>query len=298
MKIFVPTINSNEEDYKIVKWNFKSKDKVKKKDILVIIESTKVAEEIDCEYEGYIKIFYQEGETVKAGTCIAEIFKDIEKIKEDKTNNIKKLNDCIFTLKAKKLIDENNLNLEIFSAKNLVKESDVLEYLKNNSNIKKKKESFIIIFFKEKKPYHAAIYIEDKGVVDLSLLGNRFIKAKEYNFDDFDLRFFQLDIINLDRIIKFLSKPALLTDKIIKKEKSSRGWFKSAESPNYILKFRDKRSKNPKDVNCIEWLVLALEEASIILPDNVLTAERLFFWAQKNLKEINKDKHSFQTDYK
>ena len=79
-KILVPTINSNEEEYKIIKWNFKNKDKVEANDHLVTIESTKVAEEINSEISGYIKILYEEGH-VKAGSCIAEIYENKEEIK-------------------------------------------------------------------------------------------------------------------------------------------------------------------------------------------------------------------------
>ena len=79
-----------------------------------------------------------------------------------------------------------------------------------------------------------------------------------------------------------------MTDKIIKKEKSSRGWFTKVESANYILEFRDSRSKNSNDMNCIEWLVYGLEVGGIKIPENVLTAERLKIWASAKLERISK----------
>ena len=285
-KIYVPTINSNEEEYKIIKWNFKNKDKVKANDHLVTIESTKVAEEINSDISGYIKILYKEGQDVKAGSCIAELYKNKEDIKEleKEKNNLK----LTITSKAKKLIDDNKISLENFKNLKVVKEKDVLEFIKNlNNNVTKKKDS-LIIFFKEGKPYHAAIFLEDRGIADLSLLGSRFISETKYNFDGLDLKFYDIEIKNYEKIISFFNTPALLTEKIIKKEKSSRGWFKSIESADFILNFRDKRSKDLKDINCIEWLVLALEEDSHYLPEDILTAGRLFDWAEKNLKKIEK----------
>ena len=285
-KIYVPTINSNEEEYKIIKWNFKNKDKVKANDHLVTIESTKVAEEINSDISGYIKILYKEGQDVKAGSCIAELYENKEDIKEleKEKNNLK----LTITSKAKKLIDDNKISLENFKNLKVVKEKDVLEFIKNlNNNVTKKKDS-LIIFFKEGKPYHAAIFLEDRGIADLSLLGSRFISETKYNFDGLDLKFYDIEIKNYEKIISFFNTPALLTEKIIKKEKSSRGWFKSIESADFILNFRDKRSKDLKDINCIEWLVLALEEDSHYLPEDILTAGRLFDWAEKNLKKIEK----------
>jgi hypothetical protein len=285
-KIYVPTINSNEEEYKIIKWNFKNKDKVKANDHLVTIESTKVAEEINSDISGYIKILYKEGQDVKAGSCIAELYENKEDIKEleKEKNNLK----LTITSKAKKLIDDNKISLENFKNLKVVKEKDVLEFIKNLNNSVTKKKDSLIIFFKEGKPYHAAIFLEDRGIADLSLLGSRFISETKYNFDGLDLKFYDIEIKNYEKIISFFNTPALLTEKIIKKEKSSRGWFKSIESADFILNFRDKRSKDLKDINCIEWLVLALEEDSHYLPEDILTAGRLFDWAEKNLKKIEK----------
>ena len=104
----------------------------------------------------------------------------------------------------------------------------------------------------------------------------------------------KISLSKRDKALNFLKKPALLTDKIIKKEKSARGWFTKIESANYILEFRDKRSKNSDDMNCIEWLVYGLEVGGIKIPNQVLTAERLNTWANENLKRVDK-KDNLQT---
>ena len=58
-KIIVPVKNSNEDEYKIVKWIFNNREYVKKGEHIVTLESTKVAEEINSEISGYIKILYE-----------------------------------------------------------------------------------------------------------------------------------------------------------------------------------------------------------------------------------------------
>jgi hypothetical protein len=280
-KITVPVINSNEDEYKIVKWNFKNKDFINKGDHVVTLESTKVAEEIYSDTSGYIQILSLEGSDTKAGNCIAKIYDNKNDIHDE---TIKPKEEKItITSKAKRLISENKLSLDIFKDKKLIKEKDVLEILQKK---KGKNRNMLLIFFKNKKPYHAAIYIENYGIADLSLLGSRITPAKDYNFEDLKLKFFEIEVENISNLVKFLRTPVTLTDKIIKKEKNSRGWFKTSQSADYILNFRKTRSKNIDDVNCIEWLILALETISIILPNNILTAEKLLSWSIENLNEI------------
>ena len=113
----------------------------------------------------------------------------------------------------------------------------------------------------------------------------------DYNFGGCKCDFFKINLNKKKEVINFLKEPALLTEKIIKKEKSSKGWYKKTESANYILEFRDKRSKSPDDMNCIEWIAYALELGGLDIPENILTADRLQTWASKNLKKIDKDKN-------
>ena len=117
-------------------------------------------------------------------------------------------------------------------------------------------------------------------------MGSRITKEELYNFDGCKCEFYKINFINRDEIINFYLKPSLLTDKIIKKEKSSRGWSMTAESADYILNFRKKRSKNTKDMNCIEWLVYGMEIGGIKVPSSILTAGLLRIWAKKNLIKV------------
>ena len=114
------------------------------------------------------------------------------------------------------------------------------------------------------------------------------MKKEEYNFAGCKCNFFKLKTKNKEEMVNFLKEPAVLTEKIIKKEKSSKGWAMTTESANYILKFRNSRSKNIEDMNCIEWLVHGLEIGGIQIPEDVLTADRLKIWAEKKLIKVDR----------
>jgi len=292
-KIFVPQVNSNDEEYEIINWNFKNKDYVKKGQHILTIESTKVAEEIYCESEGFIEIISYKGEKVKPGALIGRILNQKADVREVSNKNEKKV---VITKKANELIKKNNISIDVFFQKKLITEQDVLKVIKSSKKNKKEKQEIncmLLISFKENKPYHAGIYLNDIGIADLSLLGSRITPVEKYNTENNNFEFFKLDIDIKDKnkLHSFLKEPVVLTEKIIKKEKSTRGWFKTTESADFILKFRNKRSKNIEDVNCIEWLVLSLEKNSINLPDNILTANRLYEWSKKNLALIEKNKN-------
>lgn len=286
-KIIIPHSNPNDEFVFITEWKFNDNDYVKKGDHVLSVETSKVVEEIFSEHEGYLEKLFNLNEKVKVGDAVGIL----NKKENNKTNIIEKnLNKkLIITKKAQLLIDKNNLNPKLIPAKNLIKEIDVIKYI-NSANIKKDiKYDQLIVLKKEEQPYHAAVYLADYGIIDLSLLGSKITRdIYDYNFSNCKCDFFLLNLINKKELIKFYKKPALLTDKILKKEKSKRGWSTTVESADYILQFRKKRSKKINDMNCIEWLVYGLELGGIKFPDNVLTANILKKWSEKNLKKIDK----------
>lgn len=296
-KITIPQSNSNDDFVFISEWKFKNNDFVKKGDHVLSIETSKVVEEVVSEHEGYLEILHNINEKLKVGEVAGYLNESKKEIKK-KVDDVQAV-DNNFTNKAIKLINKHSLDKKIFKNKKTVRESDVIDYLsknaqKNTINEKKKDFDQLIILIKDNKPYHAAIYIKDIGIIDLSLLGSKIEKIEEYNFAGCKCNFYNISISKRDKALDFLKKPALLTDKIIKKEKSTRGWFTKIESANYILEFRDKRSKNSDDMNCIEWIVYGLEVGGIKIPNQVLTAERLNTWANENLKRVDR-KDNLQT---
>lgn len=286
-KIFTPQSNVNDEFVFIAEWKFKNNEFVKKGDHLLSIETSKVVEEIFSENEGYLEKLYDEKSKVKVGEVVG-VLNDNKKLNLNKNQKNKK---TIFTQKAKNLIQKYNLDENLFNSENIIKEKEVLDFLKKNKkeSLRDEDRDQLIILFKKGEPYHAAIYIKNLGIIDLSLLGSKITKVEEYNFAGCKCNFFKFKSKNKKEMINFLKEPAVLTEKIIKKEKSSKGWAMKAESADFILKFRDLRSKNLEDMNCIEWLVYGMELGGLNIPMEILTAERLFEWAKKNLEKIEKN---------
>lgn len=287
-KIIIPKSNPNDEFVFIAEWKFDNNDFVKKGDHILSIETSKVIEEIFSENEGYLEKFYEADSKINVGEVVGLLNK-----KKNKKSVITKTNkdNTIFTKKAKKLLEEHQLDEKIFLNKNIVNEKDVFNYLNSrNANLLKKKDQLIILF-KSNKPYHAAIYINNMGIYDLSLLGSKLTSPQEYKFPDCKCIFFEINLFNKNKLISFFNEPAILTNKIIKKEKSLKGWAMTSESADFILRYRNVRSKNSQDMNCIEWLIYGLELGGINMPMNILTASQLFEWAKKNLSVITKDKN-------
>ena len=127
------------------------------------------------------------------------------KIKRKSKTPTKDKNNLSMTItsKAKKLIEDNKVSLENFKTLKVVKEKDVLQFIKKLNSKTTKKRTAWIIFFKESKPYHAAIFLEGRGIADLSLLGSRFIPETKYNFDGLDLKFYNIQINNYEKLISF-----------------------------------------------------------------------------------------------
>ena len=291
-KIFAPQTNPNDDEVKVVEWKYKNNDFVKKGEHIASVESSKVVEEIYSENEGYLEIIHGVNSKTNTGEVIGKINKNKNlKIKKKGINNIKNFNFQI-TKKAQKLIDEYKIDLKLFDKDKIIKERDVKIILESRSK-KVNKDNFyqLVILIKNNHPYHAAIYVFEKGFIDLTLLGNKFTETNSYFIKDCAFEFYKIKISEKEKMINFLNEPTLLTEKIIKKEKSQKGWFRKAESADYILNFRNNRSKDLNDLNCIEWLIYGLEMGGLKIPKNILTANQLRNWSKKNLQSINQTKN-------
>ena len=154
---------------------------------------------------------------------------------------------------------------------------------------KEKKNFQLLIFLLENYPYHSAIYIENLGLADLSLLGSKITSEKNFDKNNYKTIFFNLNFKNKKKVISFLNTPCLITKKIINKEKKNRGWFRTAKSADYILEHRKIRSTDIFDMNCIEWIIYAMTLGNLAIPYDILTAKQLLHWSKKNLQEITKD---------
>ena len=142
-----------------------------------------------------------------------------------------------------------------------------------------KTEWQIVVFIIENKANHCGLAVPGYGLADLSLAGARIIDW-EGKLPKGDKRFFSIKLPEPKRAIEFLKRPGLLCKKIIEMERAQKGWNLTREAPDFILTLHDKRSKNPDDMNCVEWIVFALELGGLVLPDDVMTPTNLLTWCR------------------
>ena len=83
-----------------------------------------------------------------------------------------------------------------------------------------------------------------------------------------------------DDALAFLQRPGLLTFEIIKQEKACKGWYLTDDAPDFVRRLRSQRSRNPDDMNCVEWVVYALELGGLEMPIDILTPSELLNWCR------------------
>lgn len=140
MKVIVPKENVNDEEVVVQRINFKSKDKVKKGDHVIDLETSKTSIEIESPCDGFIDIKVSEGDEIAVGSVLFEVIESLDELKQNKTDittdnksttNNNESKNYIFTKDAKNKIDEIGLKDYSFDKK-MVTLDDVLNFIKND----------------------------------------------------------------------------------------------------------------------------------------------------------------------
>lgn len=139
----------------------------------------------------------------------------------------------------------------------------------------------VVIFVVNEKANHAGLSIPNYGLADLSLLGARIISWDGPSLPKGERHFFKVQIPMPGNALTFLKRPGLLTLEIIKQEKACRGWHLTDDAPDFVRRLRNLRSRDPSDMNCVEWIVYALELGGLSMPSDILTPSELLNWCQK-----------------
>lgn len=144
----------------------------------------------------------------------------------------------------------------------------------------------IVIFLVEGKANHGGLDIPGLGLADLSLLGARIVSWNNKQLPKGDKLYFKVFLPNPATAIDFLKKPGLLMREIREEEKKSRGWHLTADAPDLVRKYHSTRSMDEDDMNCIEWILRALELGGVFIPLDILTPTELLAWCrdQENKK--------------
>ena len=141
----------------------------------------------------------------------------------------------------------------------------------------------VVIFMVDGKANHCGICVPARGLADLSLLGARIVDWSMGKLPKGDRLFFDIVLPEPQKALKFLERPGLLCKPIIEMEKAQKGWHLTWDAPDYVRTLRNKRSRNPDDMNCVEWVVYALELGGLMLPEDVMTPTELLEWCQLDI---------------
>ncbi|MCC6278788.1 MAG: hypothetical protein IT289_12815 [Oligoflexia bacterium] len=141
----------------------------------------------------------------------------------------------------------------------------------------------VVIFMVNGKANHVGLNIPELGLGDLSLLGARVTPWAEKGMPKGERLFFDIKIQNPEATLNFLRQPGLLCEPIIAQERAQKGWHLTHDAPDFVRTLRSSRSLDPDDMNCVEWIVRALELGTEQLPLSLMTPTELLNWCQQNL---------------
>lgn len=146
--------------------------------------------------------------------------------------------------------------------------------------IKKLDSWEVVVFMINGKANHVGLSVPEHGLGDLSLLGARLVSWDGPSLPKGERLKFEIQLDHPDKALEFLQKPGLLCRPILEQEKKQRGWHLTEDAPDYVRVLRDTRSKNENDMNCVEWIVRAMELGGLEMPDDVMTPTELLNWCR------------------
>ena len=146
-EIKIPFINNNETHAKLVSWEVDDKSVVKNGDIIATLETTKADVDLECEFDGKIKIVCEPENEYEFGEVVAYVYENEQELKSfDKTKKEnKKAQKTIITKPAREYMNDNNISEEDVNKLGLdiVKTKDIKHLIEKNSlndlSIKKEK---------------------------------------------------------------------------------------------------------------------------------------------------------------
>ena len=137
----------------------------------------------------------------------------------------------------------------------------------------------LLVFYVDGIANHVGLSIPRLGMADLSLRGARIIAADDQSRPKGELLELPLWLPEPAAALDFLQQPGALDRRIVAQERASRGWHLTPPAPAFVRTFRDTRSRDVDEMNCVEWIARALELGGMEMPDWVMTPDEIERWA-------------------
>ncbi len=138
----MPFLNANDSFAKLTEIHALTFSFVEKEQIIASFETTKASIDLEAPKGGWLVWNFSEGDVVNFGDVLGLIYDEKPEIPVKSTLELPTaLN---ITKKAKELIFNHNLDINLFEGKDIVLESDVLNYLGDSSKKEDNKEEFLL----------------------------------------------------------------------------------------------------------------------------------------------------------
>lgn len=146
----------------------------------------------------------------------------------------------------------------------------------------------LLVFSIDGLAHHVGLLVPGVGVADLSLRGARIITPGDPSLPKGDLEAVPLWLPSPPAALDFLQQPGALDRRIVAQERACRGWHLTPPAPDFVRTFRDTRSRDVGEMNCVEWIARALELGGMDMPDWVMTPTEITRWARMHEIEAMK----------
>lgn len=130
--IFIKSDDFNSQTAYLSSVALKNGEKVSNEQIIAVIETSKKVIEVVSTFEGHIYFYVEEGESFDIKEPLAFVSPELLK-RWDKSEKKVEPSSVGFTLKGKSLAARFGIKFEDFSRKTIIKEEDVLNYLKSKN---------------------------------------------------------------------------------------------------------------------------------------------------------------------
>ena len=138
----------------------------------------------------------------------------------------------------------------------------------------------LLVFVVDSIAHHVGLRIPRLGIADLSLRGARIIAPDDPSLPKGELMALPLWLPSPAAALDFLRQPGALDRRIVAQERLCRGWHLTQPAPDFVRTFRDTRSLDVDEMNCVEWIARALELGGMEMPDWVMTPGEIARWAR------------------
>jgi hypothetical protein len=143
----------------------------------------------------------------------------------------------------------------------------------------------LLVFVVDDIAHHVGLRIPRLGIADLSLRGARIIAPDDPSLPKGELVALPLWLPSPAAALEFLRQPGALDRRIVAEERNCRGWHLTPPAPDFVRTFRDTRSHDVDEMNCVEWIARGLELGGMEMPDWVMTPNEIARWARMQTDE-------------